>query len=143
MLLHSSCATTQSRSDAKTRTWRGTGGSTTYSAVHSHSPGLQCWQVVEFQTILTTAPTAHLVNASHVRLPAHPNRHPNPNITHRPEIPISVHLFGKSYKLALQNIDVIELVHRKTQRIWTRGAAPSSKPQSFSADPLHYRDIHI
>ena len=40
-------------------------------------------------------------------------------------------LFGKSYNLSLQNIDVIESVHRKTQRIWTGGAAPSSNPLSF------------
>ena len=38
---------------------------------------------------------------------------------------------GVSYNLSLQNIDVIESVHRKTQRIWTGGAAPSSNPLSF------------
>ena len=50
------------------------------AAAHSPLPGLQCWQVVEFKTTRTLTPTAQVVNASQVRVPAHSNHRSCPDI---------------------------------------------------------------
>ena len=55
-------------------------GTTTAAAAHSPLPGLQCWQVVEFKTTRTLTPTAQVVNASQVRVPAHSNHRSSPDI---------------------------------------------------------------
>ena len=48
----------------------------------SPSPGLHCWQVVEFKTTQTTAPTAEVLNALQERARAHPGQDPNPSSSH-------------------------------------------------------------
>ena len=48
-----------------------------------------------------------------------------------PKSQYAYHFLGKVPCGDASNIDVIESVHRKTQRIWTGGAAPSSNPLSF------------